>query len=86
MKTVDNKHDFLSISRDLPGDKRKYYLEKRSKWQYWNIFQKALKSWEITASFITSFIFSSLETSWNTPCPVLLLPEHGAMYHSGTLL
>ena len=44
-------------TRDLPGDalvfKRKYTLEKGQKWQYWNIFQWALKIWEITASFIS---------------------------------
>ena len=32
---------FSEVTRDLPGDalvlKRKYSLEKRSKWQYWNI-------------------------------------------------
>ena len=48
---------FLRNTRDLPGDalvfKRKYNLEKGQKWQYWNIFQWALKIWEITASFIS---------------------------------
>ena len=51
------KWEFINQTRDLPGDalvfKRKYNLEKGQKWQYWNIFQWALKIWEITASFIS---------------------------------
>ena len=32
-------------------------IEKRSKWQYWNIFQLALKLWEITASWLVIYLF-----------------------------
>ena len=74
------------LTRYLPGDalvlKLKYNLEKRSKWQYWNVFQRALKLWEITASFY----FSLLETSGKKPVHYWLLPVHGAMNHSGTPL
>ena len=53
-----------------------------SKWQYWNIIQRVLKLWETTARFISHL----LETSGNHPVHFLLLPVHGAMNHSGTLL
>ena len=72
----------LLETRDLPGDaqvlKRKYNLEKRSKWQYWNIFQRSLKLWEITASFIALY--------WKHSVHFWLLSVHGAMNQSKTLL
>ena len=50
---------YVSLETYHSGDalvlKRKYNLEKRSKWQYWNIFQWALKIWEIAAIFISLY-------------------------------
>ena len=40
----------FSTDYDALSLKLKHNLEKRSKWQYWNIFQWALKSCKITAS------------------------------------